>query len=207
MRRIGRIAVIISMMIAITACGDRTGNPALDEALWNGWPGPGVGHVEKTPHSLQIAALVHRGGLFPDQDQPAIRATIDRVIRYAARQADERKAPQFDMQFSMHQLSRTMYRGSQQMGTTRQLFIHAVVDLSAPNTPSPGNAARFIVREVLSTSANQQLTLPASATIAPPIPRSLQGPATISTGSENARPDTMGGRSVGPRPKTDGGPS
>jgi len=201
------MAVVIAMMAAIVACGDRTGNPALDEALWNSWPGLGVGHVEKSPRSLQVAALVHRGGLFPDQDPPAIRATIDRVIRYAARQADERKAPQFDMQFSMHQLSRTLYRGSQQMGTTRQLFIHAVVDLSAPDTPPQGNAARFVVRDVLATSKDRQLTMPASAILVPPVPHTIQGPATLSTEPESGRPDTMRGRAVGPRPKTDGGPS
>jgi len=158
-----KVVAAIALAVLVAACGERTGNAALDEALWNGWPGDGVGHVDNSPRSFEVAALVHRGGIFPDQDPPAIRATIDRVVRYAARQADQRKAPQFEIRASLNTMTRTMYRGSQRLGSSRLLWLQAFVALNDDGEVAAKNSAVFKTREVLATPKDQFLVLPSTA--------------------------------------------
>lgn len=158
-----RVVAAIALAVLLAACGERTGNAALDEALWNSWPGDSVGHVDNTPKSFEVAAVVHRGGMIPDQDPPAIRATIDRVVRYAARRADERKAGQFEVRMSLNSMTRTMYRGSQRMGSTRHLWIQAFVALTEDGEAPAKNSAIFRTHEVLATPKEQLLSVPSGA--------------------------------------------
>ncbi|MBX3498191.1 MAG: hypothetical protein KF889_02010 [Alphaproteobacteria bacterium] len=158
-----RTIAIVVLMAFLAACGERTGNAALDEALWNGWPGDSVGHVDNSAKSFEVAALVHRGGMIPDQDAAAIRATVDRVLRYAARQAQQRQAAQFEIRASLNSMSRGVYRGSQRLATTRHLWLQAFVALTDEGESPAKGSAVFRTSEVLAAPKEQLLSLPPTA--------------------------------------------
>jgi hypothetical protein len=114
-----------------------------------------------SPTVLEIAAIVHNGA--PSRTELAQRLTLDRLIRYGARLADERKAARFAVNnFAPFEVAISSSYGGIPTGTVRWLCFLASVDLTGTISTS-GFGAVFETSVVLGTPKDQIITLPTSA--------------------------------------------
>ncbi len=157
------IVAAIALGLLTGACYN-TGDPALDMARWNSWPLESIGHDE-SKGELAIAALVHRGGVREDHDELAQRITIDRLVRYAAKLASERKA----LRFALQTYIRSMPYEAPIFGifvkgdvwTKRKVYpyFRAIMTFPDAATPVPAGVAVFDTNTILTAAKEPLLTL------------------------------------------------
>jgi len=153
-----RVVAAVAFALLAGACIN-TGDAALDKALWNSWPLESIGHDEPGPNQIVIAALVHRGGLREDHDELAQRVTIDRLLRYAAKIAHERKATRFTINPDMRGAHYTARMAGVVVKNKVYPYIKAVVTFPEAGQPVPELTYVFDTNTVMSAPKEPLLAL------------------------------------------------
>lgn len=112
---------------------------------------------------MAIAAVVHRGGLREDQDELALRVTIDRLLRYAAKLANDRKAPRFAIDPEIYGWHYRASRAGVVLKDKVYPYIRAVTTFPDSARPASANTYVFETGAIMTAPKEPLLTLPPGA--------------------------------------------
>ncbi|MGE0423187.1 MAG: hypothetical protein AB7O88_13030 [Reyranellaceae bacterium] len=159
-----RLGSIFAIFLALlTSACINTGDRALDAARWNAWPLESIGYHEEAPGRVAIAAIIHRGGLREVHDELALRITIDRLLRYAAKLANDRKAPRFAIEPELYGWHYTASRAGIVLKDKVYPYIRAVTTFPDTAKPASANAYVFETGAIMAAPKEPLLTLPPGA--------------------------------------------
>lgn len=161
-----RMMMSLALILLASAC-TQTGNSAFENAQLNSWPLESIGHSESTRTHIEIAAIVHRGGLREDRDELAKQVTVDRLLRYAAKLASERKQPRFSIEadlLTFRHAGRVKMGGIPVFSVDKMYFWYrAIMMFPDAATPVSSGRAVFETNAVMAAPKEPLLTLPPTA--------------------------------------------
>jgi hypothetical protein len=108
---------------------------------------------------LEVAAIVDRAGAPASQDRQGIAAMVDRTIRYAARLAERRQAPQFDILLELRGLEHAIVSGLYVHTSGHQLMVRGIVAPRTADASPATEGTRFNTRDVLMRPADRPLSV------------------------------------------------